>query len=57
MVFTSSEELFERVRKQRLRDVKLAIINEWEKIGEVPFPLYDHEAEQLAAAAIAAMNK
>lgn len=57
MAFTSSEELFERVRKQRLRDVKLAIISEWEKIGEVPFPLYDREAEQLAAAAIAAMQK
>lgn len=41
------DELIERVA--------LAINKKWNEIGEVPFPLYQHEAEELAKAAIAAM--
>lgn len=41
-----SEELVDRVAA--------AINKAWNKIGEVPFPLYQHEAEDLAKAAIAA---
>ncbi len=36
--------------------VAKAIKQAWEDCGEVPFPLYDREAEKLAKAAIAAVH-
>ena len=36
--------------------VAWAINAAWNKCGEVPFPLYQHEAEELARAAIEAMR-
>ena len=35
-----------------MKAVADAIQAEWAKRGEVPFPLYDHEAEALAKAAV-----
>lgn len=43
------------LREQKL--VAQAIKAAWEKLGEVPFPLYSTEADELAAAAIGAMNQ
>lgn len=37
--------------------VALAISTAWKALRDVPFPLYDSEAEGLAAAAIAALDK
>lgn len=37
--------------------VAWAINTAWNEFGDVPFPLYQHEAEALAKAAIEAMPK
>lgn len=37
--------------------VASAIKKAWSRFGDVPFPLYDHEADALAKAAIKAMRK
>lgn len=36
--------------------VALAINGAWNRFGDVPFPLYQHEAEELAKAAIDVMR-
>lgn len=40
-----------------LARVKSAVRKAWEECGEVPFPLYDREAEAIARAAIEAMEE
>lgn len=37
-----------------LREVGAAIMKAWERFGDVPFPLYESEALELAKAAISA---
>lgn len=39
------------IQEAALDEVAKAIKEAWGKFGEVPFPLYDHEARQLAQAA------
>jgi hypothetical protein len=42
--------------KREIHRIAIAIKDAWDECGDVPFPLYDHEAEDLAKAAIAAMR-
>lgn len=42
---------------EQIDRVAWAINEAWNKCGDVPFPLYQHEAEELAKAAIKAMEK
>ncbi len=37
--------------------VASALMNTWSELGQVPFPLYDHEADGLAKAAIKAVMR
>lgn len=42
--------------EETVAKVALAINAAWNEFGDVPFPLYQHEAEALAKAAIAVMR-
>lgn len=45
------------VRDEKVDRVAWAINAAWTSFGEVPFPLYQHEAEKLAVAAIEALER
>lgn len=42
---------------RRFARVKAAVMKAWAECGEVPFPLYEREAERIAAAVIAVLDE
>lgn len=46
----------ENACQEKVDKVAWAINAAWNKFGDVPFPLYQHEAEELARAAIGALE-
>jgi hypothetical protein len=53
----ATDQARESLKQRRVERVAKAIARAWGNIGDVPFPLYEREAEVLAKAAIAALSE